>query len=1078
MPNLLVLIDSLRQRLNRWVLARAVGWWGAVVLATMLVLLAVDAVMRSPETAWRWLQFSILAVVAGWAARRYFVPLRSKPSRAAVARQIESQLPELRDRLSSAVLFLEAAERSQSANAPLYDSPQLRERVILETAAECADRDFSQLLSPRSLRRALFACGGLAVVFLGLAIAQPHLLGIGILRQLAPWRETQWPREHELYIEAENLRLARGETFQAAVLDQRGTLPRDLILQIRVPAGSATLENAREDLPLPWQPDRVAFRREDVQHDFEFRVIGGDDRVMPWTRVKVLEPARLEELALRIIPPAHTHWPAYRAEAPLLALPGSSLAITGRTTRPLTQASVEFAGQKFPLQIAADQRSFQFASAAEQVLPLTTSGKLHFEFTDTEGVVSSSDGYEVRLVPDQTPTIEWGSRAAEELLTPRGKWLVVASGRDDVAIERIELLVTSQDEESAKPSDPAEKQPLIQELYRRPPVKTKPAALEPGELEALRRGRWPEDRQPLKVFWHFPSPPPLGSRWQAVLRITDSAGQHADSEPRTLKVVSPEELSARMANRWSEILREFVSLSEAQQTVQRQVIESLDQPLQNAVRPEAWLPQQRQIARELTLPSAKIPRQLAVLEEEFAANQLQQTVSGQRLASIQSKLAALRRRELAALEQKLNQWEQAATAEQTTSEQRQQYLKDFIPLQAAVQQRLREIIDQLDQQSNWAQLERMLQALHQAQQALRGESVRNENLALGRTWEQLTAGEQAILRDLAQRQTALAEQLSVWQNTLGKLRLDAASGMLAADELRKLFLQRQPLELMRGASGNLSANRTGQATQQQAAIIGTLAEALELLRTGKSGKPPANTNPSKNEPANSKATPPAEQLAELRKLQERLTEFEQQQAKLNQQTAQFATRDPDQETPAKITAEALAKDQLTLHDQVMKLSSELGSEGPLMFQLIRIAEPMQVAATALRNSDAGNTTQLEQRVALDRLRLLLMAFSSRDIPPVKPEANKEAKENPQQAPKLKFTPRQVTELRLIRVLQLELTARTAAIADASKSITEPTAAEQRAAVQISEEQEKLREMLEQLIRETAPPTEAGNGNED
>ena len=278
MPNLLVFIDSLRQRLNRWAIARAAGWWGATILAAMLVLLAVDALVRSTEASWRWMQFSLLTAAAVWAARRFIAPLRAQPARLAIARQIEIELPELRDRLSSAVLFLEQASQNQAANSAVYDSPQLRERVISETAAECADRDFTALLSPRSLHRALLACGSLALVALGLAISLPQLFGIGVLRQIAPWRETQWPRTHELYIEAESLRLAKGETFHAAVLDHHGTLPRDLILQIRSSKGSTPVDSAREDLPLPWLPDRVAIRRENVQHDFEFRVIGGDDR--------------------------------------------------------------------------------------------------------------------------------------------------------------------------------------------------------------------------------------------------------------------------------------------------------------------------------------------------------------------------------------------------------------------------------------------------------------------------------------------------------------------------------------------------------------------------------------------------------------------------------------------------------------------------------------------------------------------------------------------------------------------------------------------------------------------------------
>jgi len=1069
MPSLLTTIDALRRRLNRWATARAGGWWVTAVLAAMLVLLAIDALVRSPEASWRWLQFGVLAGVAAFAARRYFAPLRHKPSNVAVARLVEVQLPELRDRLSSAVLFLEEKNRAEKQNTgktSLYDSPQLRERVILETAAECADRDFTQLLSPRSLRRAWLACGGLAMVFLTLSVAAPNLVATGLLRQLAPWRETHWPRAHELYLETDSLRLARGETFHAAVLDHRGELPRELVLQIRSPASSKARDKTNEDVPLVWQPTRVPIRREDVQHDFEFRVIGGDDRTMAWTRVTVLEPARLEELSLRVVPPAHTRWPAYPAEAPLLVLPGSSLAITGRTTRSLAQAWVEYQAQKLSLQISPDHRSFAFASAKEQGLPLTASGKLQFEFTDAEGVAASSEAYEVRVVPDQPPSVEWGTRATEELITPAGEWNFTAAVRDDVAVERLELVITPVEEAETQPV------PLIKELYRRPAATAKLAPLEPSQLEALRRGRWPEERRPLTAAWRFPQPPALGSRWQAVLQITDSAGQEATSDARTLKIVSPDELSARMTNHWNELLRDLTAIAEAQQTTQRQVIESLDRQPFDPANVAASLTQQRQLARELTLPSAKIPRKLALLEAEFQANQLQQTSSGQRLAAIQQKLAALRRGEFAKIETELQAWDRA---DETVAQQRS--LQRLLPLQAAVQQRLRELIELLDQQTTWAQLERALQTIEQTQQALRSESVQNENIALGRTVEQLTAREQAIFNGLAQRQTELAEQLSTWQNTLSKLRLEASGNTLGAEALRTLFLQKQPAELMRAAGVNLAANRTGQATQQQGQILTLLAEALELLRTGKSSKPPTNVNVTKSTDSPNKAQPPAEQLAALRQLQEQLTALEQRQAKLNQQTADFAALNLNQPNPPKLNASMLSEEQRDLHAAVAKLAAEQGIAGPLVFQLQRIADPMQTAAAALTRGEVGDPTQREQRFALDRLRLLLLAFSSNNnqLPP-KETPKDPNKENPQQAPKLKFTPRQVTELRLIRVLQLELTARTAALADAVKATTEPTAAEQRAAAEIATqqivaEQEKLRAMLETLIRETLPETE-------
>jgi hypothetical protein len=87
--------------------------------------------------------------------------------------------------------------------------------------------------------------------FLGLVLVQPQLLGIGILRQLAPWRETQWPREHELFLEAENLRLARGETFLAAVRDSRGILPRDLLLGNSALGGFSWIEEYTRKIANP-----------------------------------------------------------------------------------------------------------------------------------------------------------------------------------------------------------------------------------------------------------------------------------------------------------------------------------------------------------------------------------------------------------------------------------------------------------------------------------------------------------------------------------------------------------------------------------------------------------------------------------------------------------------------------------------------------------------------------------------------------------------------------------------------------------------------------------------------------------
>jgi hypothetical protein len=144
MLSLLAMIDALQQRLSRWAMMRAVGWWGAVVLG--------DDARAVHGRCTRAEYGNQLALAAVWHLKRsrsfgprtsIFLPLRSKPERSAIARQIEAQLPELRDRLTSAVIFLEEKQRSQNAKTGIYDSSQLRERVILENRGRSVRSEIS-----------------------------------------------------------------------------------------------------------------------------------------------------------------------------------------------------------------------------------------------------------------------------------------------------------------------------------------------------------------------------------------------------------------------------------------------------------------------------------------------------------------------------------------------------------------------------------------------------------------------------------------------------------------------------------------------------------------------------------------------------------------------------------------------------------------------------------------------------------------------------------------------------------------------------------------------------------------------
>ena len=62
---------------------------------------------------------------------------------------------------------------------------------------------------------------------------------------------------------------------------------------------------------------------------------------MPWSRLEVVEPPRIDSLQATLYPPAYTGWPVEPTENNLHALRGTRVAFSGLATRPLRTATLK-----------------------------------------------------------------------------------------------------------------------------------------------------------------------------------------------------------------------------------------------------------------------------------------------------------------------------------------------------------------------------------------------------------------------------------------------------------------------------------------------------------------------------------------------------------------------------------------------------------------------------------------------------------------------------------------------------------------------------------------------------------------
>ncbi|HEY1785056.1 MAG TPA: DUF4175 family protein, partial [Pirellulales bacterium] len=564
-------IAEIRRRARRLLLLYALSWVVAAVVVATLALGLADYWIHFRDPGIRVLSLVALLAVLVWAAIHYLRPvLVRRLDDVAIAQKIERHFPTLRDRLSSSVEFLHASPSDRLAG-----SPALRELVIAQTAAATKDLDLTAVLERRPTRRAVAG----AVVAIALAAAavllDPSAARLALARLANPLGSAAWPRKNDLVFQYPPERIAAGQTFEVELADSRGRpLPDQVRIHYLYDTGGEEIEEV-ENMHL--LGGVMVARKENVARPFQYRAEGGDDDTMPWSQLDVVEPPRIESLRATLYPPAYTGWPVEPTENNLHALRGTRVAFSGVATQPLRSATLkQDAGPAIACIVSGDGRRFDLPAAkaepdgstADGPEPMTVdkSGQYWFELEDTQGVVGGQESrWEIRAVTDAPPTVTVERPGASAFVTPAAVVRLRAIAKDDLGVRRVALHFRpnpaagggnadaggNADGEKVEAGQPTE---VEVPLFVAPPTDADNPNAAAGSLSA----GLPGDSRVVEHAWDLSklnlAP---GSQLTFVVSATDAAGQTGRSADRRLNIITPQELTDRLAQRQELILAEL-----------------------------------------------------------------------------------------------------------------------------------------------------------------------------------------------------------------------------------------------------------------------------------------------------------------------------------------------------------------------------------------------------------------------------------------------------------------------------------------------------------------------------------------
>ncbi len=636
-------------------------------------------------------------------------------------------------------------------------------------------------------------------------------------------------------------RVVRGRAFEVRIVDSGGAaLPRDIRVHYRFDDDDG---DVTEETELAHFVDSHAVaRREEASRNFSYRIEGGDDHSMPWIPVEVVEPPAVESLEVELSPPEYSGRPPRGSDPHIRALVGTRVKISGVANRPLTSAWLCLEdGTENPADLSgSENRSVSVEFTVQD------SGAYWFKLVDRDGLEGGEENrWEIRAVIDSPPRVTLEQPSANIFVTPQATVPLRIAVNDDLAIQRIDLQFSR--------SDRADESDSVVELYAREggvPISPDRIAegIEAGESRVVAED-WKLAELELK--------PGLTLIFRGT--ATDYKPAVGKSDPRRLTVITPEELTERIAERQAFIMAELSRVLKMQRAARRQLATSevkfeetgrLNQRDVDDLRGAEL--NQRQVNRTLTSPSDGVPMHLESLLADLQNNGIDSPDVRRQMEGVLTEIERLASQHLPVIGRELTSAIKAAQVRLEEEPAAGSVENDSTPVPAGqrdpavaaglamagkhqdeVIASLERILGELSMWDSFRRFHRQVSQLLRDQEELSGRAVELAGRTLAKDLKELSPRESADLKSAAKEQFELARRLDRIQQEMdaavGELR---RSDPLAADTVADAVALAKELMIgarMRSAGESIGVNRMGRTVEDQKLIAEHLREVLDVL---------------------------------------------------------------------------------------------------------------------------------------------------------------------------------------------------------------------------------------------------------
>ena len=437
-----------RDRRYAWLVA------GCVLVTMMIVAMIVEGQLNLFSHTLRFALTTIsllVAITCGWFFWRRGE--RQNERLVSAAKQVDSTFPALEERVST-LTSCEEDWRELRLNA----HPAMLKRLAIEASQIHENVESKPIVSQKILKRPLcwLAVAGLALLGLFLWDAPKTMVQLG--RFWAPW--ANFSVTHVSSVERNSV-VARHEPIKlTATLDGRAVEELQLVSRS---VGDKTLAQIRI-WPSSKDPSIAKFRQSKATESIDYRFRAGDGQT-EWHRLTVADRPKIEELTMRIVPPAYTGKKAKtfkKLPKRLRVVQGSRLEIevkpkTGVRTARLVMGKTDW----LPMELAD-------SGAYEGSLELRQPINFEVQLTEVHGLINRRPPRcRLQVVSDKAPKVRIVRPTKSTVLLPDEKIDIHFKANDDFGIKEMALRVYTLREGEEQPTVHEVPIPLDEEPYRR-----------------------------------------------------------------------------------------------------------------------------------------------------------------------------------------------------------------------------------------------------------------------------------------------------------------------------------------------------------------------------------------------------------------------------------------------------------------------------------------------------------------------------------------------------------------------------------------------------------------------------------